>query len=251
VTRRFLLSSPTLLLAARRAEELRRFPAAEAHQAVAVDADHFYAIGNHVIGKYDKRSGKRVAGWQCEKGQPLIHLNSGVVRDNVLYCAHSNYPAVPMTSSIEMWNTRTLRPSGSHSFGIFEGSATWVDFRDGRWYVTFGNYTDARLTSLVEFDTEWRRLRAWTYPDAVTAKLGKYTVSGGTFDSTGRLYCTGHDDPEMYVLRFPEDGSTLVLQETIAVANQGQGIALDPTEPGVLYAIDRSRREIIVMRLSA
>ena len=43
-------------------QELRRFKAAEARQAVAVDAHHFYAIGNREIGKYDKRTGERVGG---------------------------------------------------------------------------------------------------------------------------------------------------------------------------------------------
>ena len=54
-------------------------PAAEANQAVAADANCLYAMGNHVIGKYDKKTGKRLAGWECENGKPLIHLDSGVV----------------------------------------------------------------------------------------------------------------------------------------------------------------------------
>jgi len=41
-------------------QELRRFKAAEARQAVAVDAHHFYAIDNRAIGKYDKRTGERI-----------------------------------------------------------------------------------------------------------------------------------------------------------------------------------------------
>lgn len=39
----------------RLARELRRFPAPEAHQGVAVDVDHLYAITNRGIGKYEKR----------------------------------------------------------------------------------------------------------------------------------------------------------------------------------------------------
>ena len=92
-----------------RSEEVRRFAAPEANQAVAVDASHFYAIGNHVVAKYDKKTGKRLAAWEGEKARPLIHLNSGIVRNGILYCAHSNYPGIPMVSSIEMWNTKTMR----------------------------------------------------------------------------------------------------------------------------------------------
>ena len=35
-------------------------PAPEARQAVAVDADAVYAIDSRTIGKYDKRTGKRI-----------------------------------------------------------------------------------------------------------------------------------------------------------------------------------------------
>ncbi len=61
VTRRTVLGLPLLVEAIPaapakrwRAEELRRISAPEAAQAVAADADHLYAIGNHVVAKYNK-----------------------------------------------------------------------------------------------------------------------------------------------------------------------------------------------------
>lgn len=60
-------------------QELTRFPAAEAHQGVAVDATHFYAITNTAIGKYAKTTGENVGGWQARKNSPFKHLNAGVV----------------------------------------------------------------------------------------------------------------------------------------------------------------------------
>src|SRR6187455_1153387 len=82
--------------------ELHRLPAAEARQGVAVDAEHYFAISNHAIGKYRRDTGVRVAGWECEEGKPFTHLNSGLIIDGLLYCAHSNYPGVPNRSSVEI-----------------------------------------------------------------------------------------------------------------------------------------------------
>jgi hypothetical protein len=52
-------------------------------------------------------------------------------------------------------------------------------------------------------------------------------------------------------LRFPEGGSVLVLDEIVPTMIHGQGIALDPNDAGLLYGIDRPKKEIIVARLSA
>lgn len=263
MTRRQALCLPLAAAAVRaaaprlRCEEVRRFPAPEANQAVAADEEFLYAIGNHVIGKYEKKTGKKAAAWECENGKPLIHLDSGVVRDGQLYCAHSNYPGVPMISSIETWDAKTLRHSGTFSFGIFTGSATWVDFRDSFRYVTFAHYRgsgdepgrDAHWTTLLQFDSEWRPRQSWTYPEEVVSRLGQMSVSGGVFDREGRLFCTGHDNPELYILRFPEGGSTLILEDIIPTMIHGQGIAFDPSDPSLVYGIDRPRREIIAARL--
>jgi hypothetical protein len=262
VTRRSILALPfaaAAVAAPRRCEEVRRVPAAEANQGVAADDRFLYAIANHAIGKYDKQSGKRVAGWECENGKPLIHLDSGVVHGGTLYCAHSNYPGVPMVSSVETWDAATLRHTGSHSFGIFAGSATWFDLRDGLRYVTFAHYRgnsdepsrDPRWTALIQFNSDWQQRQSWVYPEEVVARLGNYSISGGVFTRDGKLVCTGHDNPEAYVLSFPTGGSTLVLEETFAVPMKGQGIALDPTDSTILYGIDRARREIVFTRVTS
>ena len=99
-------------------QEVRRFATEEATQGVAVDENFFYAISNRRIGKYDKHTGQRVGGWEGEPTGPIIHLDSGIVRDGLLSCAHSNYPGVPMVSSVEVFDTETLEHVGSHSFGI-------------------------------------------------------------------------------------------------------------------------------------
>lgn len=98
----------------------------------------------------------------------------------------------------------------------------------------------------LKFDTEWRRRQAWVYPEAVVSRLGQMSISGGVFMSNGRLICTGHDNPELYVLRLPTGGSTLELEAIIPTTIPGQGIALDPSDSSILYGIDRRKHEIIV-----
>ena len=102
---------------------------------MAVDARAFYAIDNTTIAKYDKKSGALVKRWTQEKNGPLIHLDGGMVHEGRLYAAHSNYPAWPMTSSLEIFDTATLAHVGSHSFGINWGSLTWADFHAGFWWM--------------------------------------------------------------------------------------------------------------------
>jgi hypothetical protein len=123
-----------------------------------------------------------------------------------------------------------VRHTGTHSFGIYTGSATWVDFRGDEPYVTFAHYRnraaepnrDPRWTSLIQFDSGWRRVQGWVYPPEVIAKLGDYSISGGVFTPRDRIFCTGHDNPEIYVLSFPHGGSTLILEDTFAVPNAGR-----------------------------
>ena len=74
-------------------QEVARYNAPEARQAVAVDAQHFYAISDRAIGQYDKWTGKLVTRWEGAKDGAIVHLDSGAVIDGKLYAAYSNYPA--------------------------------------------------------------------------------------------------------------------------------------------------------------
>ena len=238
--------------------ELRRFKAAEARQAVAVDANHFYAIGNRKIGKYDKRTGERVGGYLEPDGGGIHHLNSGIVLDGRLYCANSNYPGVPMLSSIEIFDTETLEHIGSHSFGMLPGSATWIDRREGLWWVAFGNYEGSggipgrgtQWTEIALYDDQWRRVGGYGFPAEVLERFGTRSNSGAAFGPDGVLYATGHNEPELYALRVPTSGAALELVEVLPVAAEGQGIAWDPSDPRVLFTVLRSTREVVVSRLT-
>lgn len=240
--------------------DIRRIPAPEARQGVTADAEFFYIISNHALGKYRKDTGVRVAGWECPPGEPLTHLNAGIVHEGRLYCAHSNYPGVPNLSSIEIWDTATMKHVGSHSFGRADGSFTWLDRRNGRWVACFAHYTGkgaepgrgSEWTRLVEFDDEWRQTGGWAFPADLTQKLAVrgYSVSGGAFGPDGLLYVTGHDDTALYALAMPEAGPTLKWVATIPISAQGQAFSWDPRDPSLLYTISKAGREVIVGRMT-
>jgi hypothetical protein len=237
-------------------EAIRSYPAEEAVQGVAVDARYIYAIGSRAIGKYDKKSGQRLKQWKGDKAGPIRHLDSGVIKDGKLYAAHSNYPDIPMTSSVEIWDSRTLAHIGSHSFGIQWGSLTWLDWHKGSWWGVFAHYKefadqihqDSRWTSLVRFDKQWQVQQSWVFPKEVLDKFGKMSNSGGSWGPDGLLYISGHDLPELYVLKLPRAGSVLELAATVKVDSEGQGMAWDRSRPGTLYTIQRRSARVVASK---
>ena len=252
----FLFGS--LLCQAQKATEIQRFQLKEVQQGVAVDQTYFYVINNHSLTKHTKSDGKQVAAWQDTTGL-LKHMNSGVVIGQKLYCTHSNYPDVPMASSIEIFDTRTLRHIGNHSFGLFPGSITWADFYQNHWWVAFANYSnkasaegrDNRWTTLVKFTQDWQQVEAWAFPANVLQAFAPYSTSGGSWGKDGLIYCTGHDKPEIYVLKLPERGSTLHYVKTIPSISEGQAFAIDRSISNklVLYGITRQDNFVIVSKV--
>jgi hypothetical protein len=241
----------------RRFEEVRRLPSPEARQAVAADGRHLYAITNRAISKLDKETGELVDRWEGPESGPIEHLNSGVVLDGVLHAAHSNYPGVPMESSIEMYDVATMEHVGSHSFGMRPGSATWIDRHEGLWWVGFANYEGRggapgrgpAWTHVTLFDDGWREVGGYTFPPEVVERFQDRSNSGGAFGPDGYLYATGHDAAELYVLKIPAAGSRLELLEIVPVTAEGQGIAWDPVRPAVLFTVLRDREQVVESRL--
>jgi hypothetical protein len=230
---------------------LSTIAAPEAGQGVAADRRHVYAIDNHVIGKYEKRSGRRIARWE---GDPRLfpHLNSCAVVKAELVCAASNYPKVPMASSVEIFDAKTLRHRRTVSLGRSYGSLTAMDWHGGSWWAVFANYDgrggepgrDHRFTTLVRMDASFRPLESWLFPDAVLARFAPKSCSGFAWGGDGLMYASGHDRPEIYALRLPKAGATLELVATLPVPTAGQAIDWDPAEPRLLWSIDRARKEI-------
>jgi hypothetical protein len=256
----FAVASAHAAQGSRELVEIARFASPEARQGVAVDAQHFYAITDRGIGKYDKYTGALVAKWEGAKTGQIIHLDSGVIVDGKLYTAHSNYPGEPMTSSVEIYDAATLKHIGTHSFGILLGSLTWIDRHNGAWWGVFANYSrvfgrsprpygNSYWTTLVKFDERWQPVQGWIFPDNIIRRAEPMSISGGSWGPDGLLYVTGHDHPEVYAVRLPQAGSILEHLETIPFAVEGQGIAWDRSRPGVLYGISRPNSQVVAAEL--
>ena len=239
------------------AEELRRWKPRGANQGVAVDAHHYYGIGNYVVGKYDKTTGARVAEWVGLRGGATVHLNGGLIQDGQLVLAHSNFPQLPMASSLEYFDPATVQPVKSLSLGIRHGSLTWAEKKAGFWWACFAHYNDQgtalgsdnRSTLVGKFDDTWQLLESWIFPPQVIASWGKSSCSGGSWGDDGLLYTTGHDEKKLYVLRVPKMGVTLDYVTTIDVPFEGQSWAWDRSDPRVIYGIIRRTGEVVVARI--
>jgi len=241
------------------ATELARWPVRGANQGVAVDGEFFYGIGNFVVVKHRKDSGVRVAEWTGLRGGPTVHLNGGLVQDDLLVLAHSNFPQLPMASSLEYFDRHTLLPVKTTSLGIRLGSLTWAERRQGFWWACFANYNDQgstpgfdqRWTYVGKFDDNWQLIESWIFPPQVVATWGRSSCSGGSWGEDGLLYVSGHDAKELYVLRPPKMGVTLEYVTTIDVPFEGQSWAWDRSVPQerIIYGISRRDHEVIVARI--
>jgi hypothetical protein len=256
----FLLALATAFtgsLCAQQLDSLAAFDAPAARQAVAVSEQYVFAIDNITIEQYDKSTGQKLKTWKDNSGA-LKHLNSGLMLDNMLYCAHSNFPETPMASSIEVFDAETLQPIASYSLGIDIGSATWIDRFDGHWYIAFAHYSagsgqepgrDNRWTQLVKFTDDWQRVGGWIFPKNLLERFGTMSNSGGFITDEGHIIITGHDHKELYQLAFPKMGYTLQWIETWPAPFEGQGIAVDPEDKAIIYGISRSQKKIIKAKL--
>jgi len=241
------------------AEVTARWPAEEAKQGVVADARHFYAISNNLIGKYDKKTGRRVARWEGDK-RLYPHMNSCVIDGTMLVCAASNYPAVPMASAVELFDTRTMQHVKSVALAPFPGSLTWIERKGDRWWAMFANYPadhggeggrDHRWTVLMELDAQFQPLRSWHFPPELLARFAPMSSSGGSWGKDGLLYVTGHDRPELYAVKLPEAGTLLEWVATVPIPTNGQAVTWDPVQPRTLWSIERKAREVVASRVPA
>ena len=55
----------------------------------------------------------------------------------------------------------------------------------------------------------------WVLPEEVLEKFEDMSNSGGSWGPDGRLYISGHDPAEVYVMELPEAGSMLKWVATV------------------------------------
>ncbi|MEU4678898.1 hypothetical protein [Micromonospora sp. NPDC023737] len=236
----------------------RSYDAFDARQGIAVDDRYFYVADNRSITKHDKATGRPLLQFVSDPDGPIIHLDSAVVVDGKLYAAHSNYDESPMESSIEVFDTRTMRHVATHSFGIFRGSLTWLDRHDGAWWAGFANYDEipdggtepygeTYQTQVVKLDDHFQVVEAWTIPKPILDRFKPMSNSGGSWGPDGRLWLTGHDLGEAYVMTLPPAGSELVWAGTVTLPGvEGQGIAWEHAGArSKLWAIKRSAKQAL------
>lgn len=250
----WVLFSCSFMSNAQTFQKVKTYPTEYARQAVAVDNDYFYAIDSYEIGKYDKKTGELVKVWKGVENGNIKHLNSGMVLKGKLWCAHSDYPAVPRYSSIEIFNTETMEWEGMKVFGEYDGAANIIVGRDAPW-VLFAHYTGPKAepgrtsadTRLDKFDGDWNRIASYTFPKDVIEKVQPKSISGGDWGADGYFYCTGHDKAEVYQLKLPEEGTVMEYIKTIPVECEGQGICFD--DEGKLWTIKRKTKEVVVSEM--
>ncbi|MFC6022800.1 hypothetical protein ACFP2T_42435 [Plantactinospora solaniradicis] len=236
----------------------RSYDAFDANQGIAVDDKYFYVVDNRSITKHDKATGRALLQFVSNPDGPIIHLDSGVVVNGKLYAGHSNYDESPMESSIEVFDTRTMRHLDTYSFGIFRGSLTWLDRHDGAWWAGFANYDEIAdgetepyggtyNTQVVKLDDQFRVVEAWTIPKRILDRFTPMSNSGGSWGPDGRLWLTGHDLGEAYVMRLPSGGAELEWVGTVTLpAVEGQGIAWEHSgDRSKLWAIKRSSKQAL------
>lgn len=237
---------------------VREYDAPEARQGVAVDRDHVYAVVNSVIAKYDKTSGERIAHWSSPRGGPIRHINSCYAEAAKLWCANSNFPELPMASSVEIFDAATMTHESSVSLGVLdEGSLTFFEPLGDGWIAGFAHYDErgglpykpASFAEIVTYDRNWRRTGGWLMPQFVRDRMAPHAASGGSIGADGLLYLFGHDRPEMYVLAKPKMGPVLEHIATIAVDAAGQAFSWDRGESDMLYAINRPTGTVRVFEM--
>lgn len=234
------------------------------NQGVAVDDEYFYAISNTRISKCDKGTAEVIATWQAntkERGyEHFTHLNSGVVVEGRLYCAHSRYPVDPDDCTVEIWNVeeadlvheRTVRMPRKY------GSLTWIDRHpDHSWWMchaVYGKNTNSG-TRLVKYryqDGKFVELESWLFPKEVVANWDEASCSGGSWGPDGCLYTTGHDHAETYVLQIDKENGPSYVRTEKGVGFFGQAIAWDRfSKDPILWGIVRKKRIITLTSMPA
>jgi hypothetical protein len=136
---------------------------------------------------------------------------------------------------------------------------TWFDNYRGGWIAGFAHYDknggvpfkDHGFSSVVTFDSTWRRTGGWLFPSSAIDRMAPYAASGGALGPDGWLYLLGHDRPEMYVVGRPVMGPTMIHLATIDLEAEGQAFSWATGESRTIFAIDRRKQLVRSIEIPA
>jgi hypothetical protein len=102
-------------------------------------------------------------------------------------------------------------------------------------------------TQVVKLDDDFRVVAAYTIPQEILDRFKPMSNSGGSWGPDGRLWLTGHDLGEAYVVEPPKAGSELRWIATVTLPGvEGQGIAWDVSgHQPTLWTIKRSTKQVL------
>jgi hypothetical protein len=108
-------------------------------------------------------------------------------------------------------------------------------------------YGDTDNTQVVKMNDRFEVVEGYTIPTEILDRFRPMSNSGGSWGPDGRLWITGHDLGEAYVLEPPRAGSELRWIATVRLPGvEGQGIAWDLSGPRpTLWAIKRSTKQVL------
>src|ERR687895_520979 len=108
-------------------------------------------------------------------------------------------------------------------------------------------YGETENTQVVRFDRDWQVAQAYTIPNEILDRFRPMSNSGGSWGPDGRLWLTGHDLGETYVMEAPPAGSELRWIATVKLPGvEGQGLAWDLTSKNAtLWTIKRSTKQVL------
>ena len=211
-------------------------------KGVVIDKRYFYTIGNNCVGKYDRKSGKKV----LLKKLPFKHLSGGTFVNGDLVIV--NNPSNKPSNNALVWlNPETLDIIDIMPLPQVQGSLSWIDWAWDKWWVCDAHYKKhVKETSIYCFNQEWTLEGYWKLPKEVIKEIEPHSLSGGAWFGE-HLCVTGYDKPEMYILDLPEHDLHAKLLKTVQTCFDGQGFAFERGK-GNVYAWGTRRDDNKVVR---
>lgn len=231
----------------------------DARKGVVADTEYFFAINTTSISKYDIRTGIHLKSINFEDHPRIRNLTGGVIVNNRLYVANAPETDKHRQNTIEVFTKDLVYLYNINVTGN-TGSLTWIDYYDGKWWGCFAHFNDqVRYTAMVEFYhpnpnleiiphqkdlVNWHVKDRWFFPHKVSECFKPYSCMGGSFGPDGKLYVTGNNKNELYVLNFNQYSPIMALDHTKNVDIEGKGICWD-RERGLLYGTGRNESVFI------